>query len=168
MKSKTNLRLMQVIKAGYKVFSNRVYAPDGSEQKLYITNNGYPAFTYGLKNINRGLVHVHRMVAFQKYGDLIFKKGCQVRHLDSNKLNFSANNIDIGTGVENWWDRPKSMRDLMVSLSIAKVKKLTQAQADSIRAEYSKTNNLRVLSKKYNCSQSTLSAIIRGKIYVSQ
>lgn len=49
---------------------------------------------------------VHRLQAYQKFGDEIFKEGIVVRHLDNNSLNNCIDNIAIGTQQENMLDRP--------------------------------------------------------------
>lgn len=48
----------------------------------------------------------HRLQAYQKFGDEIYKEGIQVRHLDGNSLNNSFENIAIGTNKDNQQDIP--------------------------------------------------------------
>lgn len=53
---------------------------------------------------------VHRLQAFQKYGENLFDSGMEVRHLDGNKENNSYDNIVIGTHSENMRDIPEAIR----------------------------------------------------------
>ena len=48
--------------------------------------------------------YVHRLIAFQKFGDQIFKTGIVVRHLNCNSLDNSESNIEIGSQFENKMD----------------------------------------------------------------
>ena len=55
-------------------------------------------------------VPVHRLQAYQKFGDKIFESGTVVRHLDGNSLNNNFDNIEIGTQQENMMDIPTEQR----------------------------------------------------------
>lgn len=55
-------------------------------------------------------VRVHRLQAYQKYGNKIYQEGIDVRHLDNNKMNCAANNIAIGTRTDNMLDIPLEIR----------------------------------------------------------
>ena len=97
-------------KMGYEVIDGVVYKPNGEEQKLHLTL-GYPRFSIWLKDTKKTKrVSVHRLVALQKYGNKIYQKDIDVRHLDENKLNFLEDNIDIGTRKQNYMDIPKEKR----------------------------------------------------------
>ena len=52
----------------------------------------------------------HRFMGYLKFGDEIYTKGMQVRHLDGNPLNNSWDNIAIGTQRDNTYDIPKEKR----------------------------------------------------------
>lgn len=53
---------------------------------------------------------LHRLQAFQKFGEAIYEPGNVARHKDNNKLNNRADNILIGTQLENWNDIPEQSR----------------------------------------------------------
>ena len=59
-------------------------------------NKGYPRFSIHIGKKFKS-VHVHRLQAYQKFGQAMFQEGIQVRHLNGNKLDNSWNNIAIGT-----------------------------------------------------------------------
>lgn len=53
----------------------------------------------------------HRLQAYQKFGDKIFQKGIEVRHLNGNSLDNSYDNIGIGTLTDNRRDREKHRKN---------------------------------------------------------
>lgn len=55
-------------------------------------------------------IRFHRLQAFQKYGELMFAPGIQVRHLNGNKTDNRPENIAIGTAQENAMDKPAEVR----------------------------------------------------------
>ena len=50
-------------------------------------------------------VYIHRMQAYQKFGDLIFNDNIEVRHLNGNSFDNSFKNLAIGTPSENAMDK---------------------------------------------------------------
>lgn len=55
-------------------------------------------------------VYIHRLQAYQKYGNAIYGEGVQVRHLNGNSFDNSFDNIDIGSATNNAMDKPKETR----------------------------------------------------------
>ena len=47
------------------------------------------------------MVSAHRLAAYQKFGDLIYKDGIECRHVDGNKANFKPDNIILGSHAQN-------------------------------------------------------------------
>jgi len=80
----------------------------------------------------------HRLQAYKKYGDRIYKKGIQVRHLDNNPSNNSFENIAIGTAKQNYHDSLPEVRQQAI-----------QKGGDAIR----KFNHKNVISL-HNCGLS--------------
>jgi hypothetical protein len=72
-------------------------------------SNGYYKFKIRIKN---GYINclTHRLQAYQKYGEDIYKKGIVCRHLNGNPLDNSIENIAIGTQSDNMMDRKKEDR----------------------------------------------------------
>lgn len=52
---------------------------------------------------------IHRLQAYQKFGDKIYEKGIVVRHLNGDRYDNSYDNIDIGTNKDNKNDIPKEL-----------------------------------------------------------
>jgi len=120
---------------GYKVIKNIVYGPKGNIRKLDNHRN-YPRFNIVYKK-KRIPVLVHRLVAYQKYGKAIYKKGIQVRHLDNNSMNFSEENILIGTASENMMDIPQKERLKKAIHASKHIRKFTDAEMNEIRKYHS-------------------------------
>ena len=91
-----------------------VIGKNKKELSLYNYKN-YFFFSIKLFNSKTKLVGVHRLQAFQKYGEKIFEKGVQVRHLNGISSDNSFNNIAIGNNSENQLDIPKEDRILRAS-----------------------------------------------------
>jgi hypothetical protein len=86
---------------GNVVFKNKKRKP--------ILNGKYYIFTFKYENKSFN-VKIHRLQAYQKYGDIIFNKNIVVRHLNGNSLDNSFNNIEIGSYHDNTMDIPKEKR----------------------------------------------------------
>jgi len=92
-----------------------VLNPKEQVLKGAVDSKGYR--TFGMRFNKNSVRHVpiHKLQAYQKYGDKIFEKGIVVRHLDGNLLNNSWDNIAIGTQSDNMMDIPKNDRILNAS-----------------------------------------------------
>lgn len=77
--------------------------------------NGYLSFNIRLNGSKPTRSFVHRLQAFQKFGDELFKEGIVVRHLDGDSTNNSYNNILIGTQIDNMLDVPLEKRIINAS-----------------------------------------------------
>ncbi len=103
--------LIKAKNIGYRVTKEGdVYSPFSNKKiKLFGNGHGYKAFSVRLLGYSFS-VPVHRLVAFQKYGNKIFEKGIQVRHLNGDSRDNSHDNISIGTAYQNAMDKPKEVR----------------------------------------------------------
>ena len=113
MNNKNRDKIKCAIEKGYYVDNNgNVFNNAGLQRKINFKHNGYPFFT--IRDNYGKTVHilVHRLLAYQNFGDRIFKKNIVVRHLDGNPKNCTINNIAIGTQSENMYDIPKEKRYL--------------------------------------------------------
>ena len=93
----------------------------------YINNQGYYSFNNRIGK-DTTPVNCHRLQAFQKFGDDIFKEGIVVRHKNNNPLDNSWENISIGTHSDNMFDKPKELR-MEIAVNA------TRANQNSIRSE---------------------------------
>ena len=101
-------------------------------------------------------ISTHRLQAYQKYGDKLFKDGIVVRHLNSNPLDNSFNNISIGTQKDNYRDIPKENKKKMVYNQIKYPKEFVL----KLKEEYKEIKNYNELGRKYNISASTIRYLI--------
>lgn len=92
---------------GYRVVDGKVYNKNGYKLKNKISTSGYFYFHIFLNGVGKMVtINVHRLVAFQKYGNKMFDEGIVVRHLDGDKKNNLEENIEIGTRSQNEYDKP--------------------------------------------------------------
>ncbi|OMD44022.1 HNH endonuclease [Paenibacillus sp. RS8] len=107
MKSRQRM-LVTVHEEGYRVVGHQVLDHKGNEVKIYLNSAGYPFFILKQENGKAFHIPVHRLVAFEKYGVKMFRKGIIVRHLNDVKNDFSRDNISIGTHKQNADDRKRN------------------------------------------------------------
>ena len=79
------------------------------------TGTGYLSFNIRVGGKNPTRSFVHRLQAYQKFGEEIFKEGIVVRHLNGVSTDNSFENIGIGTPSDNTLDIPKEKRILNAS-----------------------------------------------------
>lgn len=97
------------VERGYFV-SEEGFAYNKKGEKVGFTHqNGYCFIKIRINKVLKQ-VAIHRIQAFQKYGNLLYQDGIEVRHLDGNSENNSHENIVIGTHQENIMDIPEQVR----------------------------------------------------------
>ena len=107
--SKKNKAIIIAFNKGYRIVDGRAYNPSGEELRIYPDDYGYLRMGMMI-DCRVTSFRIHRLVAYQKFRDMIFEKGVHVRHLDGNSKNNLADNIVLGTASDNSLDRPKSER----------------------------------------------------------
>lgn len=124
-------------------------------------NKGYKRVT--LRKIHKGKQYyyeLHRLIALTFLGKC--PKGKEVRHLDGNPLNNAIKNLKYGTRSENINDRWIHGEDLSKTFS----KKLDRNKVKEIKILIeSKKYKQKEIAKKYNVSNTTISAIKYGNIW---
>jgi len=88
---------------GYRVVGKEVFAPDGgiiplSDYRQYAT--GYLITIIDTDNTEK-MVALHRLVAYQKYGDAMYERGRCVKYINKNHLDFTENNIYLAAHVRS-------------------------------------------------------------------
>lgn len=71
---------------GYTVTRDGVVYYKGRKRSPTISKSNYYRFNIRINGINVP-IFVHRLQAYQKFGDRMFNPGIVVRHLDGNSLN---------------------------------------------------------------------------------
>lgn len=105
------------VERGYSVDKDgNVFNKDNKKLSIGKSKKGYLSFNIRLdKDSNPTRSFVHRLQAYQKFGDKIFEDGIVVRHLNGISTDNSYDNIDIGTYSQNSLDVPKEKRIRMSS-----------------------------------------------------
>ena len=103
-------RLIYAFTKGYKICKKgNVYNPNSKLMKGNKSSKGYITFCIRFEKKPTN-ISIHRLQAYQKYGDKIFEEGIQVRHFIGDSLDNSWDNILIGTVSDNHMDKSKKVR----------------------------------------------------------
>lgn len=96
-------------KGYYVTKEGKCFSPKGNELNKDINKDGYMQFAIRVGKTTRKVM-IHRLQAYQKYGEDLFNEGMVTRHLDGVHANNSWDNILIGTHSQNMMDIPKEKR----------------------------------------------------------
>lgn len=172
--SKCNKTLIYAFKKGYRILSNgSLTNPHGKQ--LHPTKNpaGYLKFNV-CKDGKGSIVYIHKLQAYQKFKDLMFKVGIQVRHLNEIKGDNRNKNIAIGTQSDNQQDTPLELRrkysekGRIKAIRVAAIKnrRFTDKVVTDIRKDHKKYKSYKQLMLKYNIkSKGTLYYILNNTNY---
>lgn len=141
---------------GYRVMDGVAYNSNGRARTATLTGRKrcqYLAFSLYTPN-GAVPVPIHRLVAFQKFGDLVFEPGTVVRHRDGNPLNNLEDNVLIGTISQNAMDRPEQARKEHAAKG---AQKHSDALIAEIRHDHQSGLGYKKLRAKYGLPLSTLS-----------
>lgn len=169
--SKGNRVILQAYRKGYRVRDDG--SVKGIRTDTLVTNvdgRGYAKFTMRTSPTDRYPVYVHRLQAYQKYGEKIFEDGIQVRHLDGNGENNSKDNVAIGTPSQNIRDIPKSVRIRCGRNAGRSQSPLSEKDVREIRERVKNDNydTYQKLAEEYGlASKGTISDIVNYKIWIS-
>jgi len=150
---------------GYRVTDDGILlGVNGLPKSARPCKRGYQNSTIKIGNACRRL-YVHRLMAYQKYGEAMFDSGIHVRHLNGVSTDNRIENIAIGTASENTMDKPESVRQLVSSqanrvFSDEQVKRILKDRAEG--ATYKE------LKERYGAPKSTLSYLFNRSMYAAQ
>lgn len=156
--SDANLNLLEAQKKGYRINKDgKILNPKGKILNGTIHTTGRRQFSMKDSNGHTIKIMVHKLQAFQMFGQKMFEEGIQVRHLDNDCLNNAVYNIDIGTQSENMMDRPKEERRRNASNP--------KHDHEAIIRDHKAGFNYAQLMRKYNISsKGTISHIIKNSL----
>lgn len=163
--SKLNDYIKEAYTKGYRVSADgTVYSYTGNQ--LIVNYQGRPPHRYARFSLKGNkVVIVHKLQAYQKFGEKIFQNGMVVRHLNGITTDNSVNNIGMGSQSDNMMDIPEETR-LATALIAAKVqRKLTWEEAELLRKDYVAGLTNKELCEKYELAKSTVSYIVNNKTY---
>lgn len=154
-------KVLVAVERGYRVSKEGVcYNNKGNSVGYDCKRSGYSFLKLKIdkKPIN---VRIHRIQAYQKYGDKLFEQGIVVRHKDRDGFNNSWDNILIGTASENRMDVPKGIRKRSAMIATSFVRKYDR---NVVKEFYSKTKSYKKTMEKFNISsKGTLHFILNGR-----
>lgn len=157
--------LLYAISIGYHTDdSGNLFKKDKISKANRINRDGYKILQTRISGKNVYIL-IHRIIAFQKFGNKIFDPGIEVRHLDGNKLNNHPDNILIGTHSENMFDVPLNLRMHRTRKGALKTRRFSYEEAEQIRKEHNQGLSYKELSTKYKIGKSVISYIINRKTY---
>lgn len=175
--SKTNKVLVISHDRGYRVLNGVVYNPKGEpvrgsyrkaapSYRKAALNVYYHYFSYNYNGQSVSLM-VHKLVAYQKFGDLMFRPSMVVRHINGNSLDNSEGNIEIGTILQNTMDRtPESRREHAIKASSHIYKFKDEELLRNFLNDRASGMVYRELMEKYSLSKSTVSYLLNKIEYV--
>ena len=138
---------------GYRVVNGQLLSPGGKPLAVTLKDGKYQRFTLKISKRDRRIIYVHRLVAYQKYGNKLFEKGIEVRHKDGNSFNNNNDNILLGTRSENQMDIPESERKQirLVGRKAAQkaLRKFSRTELEEIRAYHSKVRSYKKTMEKF-------------------
>lgn len=101
---------------GYYVDKNGVLFNKKDEKiSLSKTKKGYFSFNIRVNGSKPTRSFVHRLQAYQKFGEKIFDEDLVIRHLNGDSTDNTYDNIGIGTASDNMMDVPKEKRIINAS-----------------------------------------------------
>ena len=156
--------LIAVYDKGYRVTKNgEVIGLKGKKLKTRLTNRGYPYFNARVNGKKR-VITVHRLAAYQKFGDDLFEEGVVVRHLDNNKQNNSLENISLGNWHDNFNDMTEEIKNKMFASQI-RTRKFKDSDIKEIRKELENGTSIRELAERFEVHQGTIQQIKERRTY---
>lgn len=144
-------KLLKCYEKGYRIDKEGTICYKNNTRKGCIQYcNKIPYLKISIKIGNKTCnVPVHRLQAYQKYGNKLFENGMEVRHLNGNSLDNSYDNIAIGTHSENMFDKPKEVRLKQANIATSYMKKHNH---EEIYDYYIKCKSYKETMKKFNIS----------------
>lgn len=163
MISKQNKYTIYAFNLGYRSKNGEVYSPYRKAPLKLNEQNGYLRFCIRYKD-RVVPIYVHKLTAYQKYGQYIFDSGVEIRHRDGNSLNNSEDNILTGSHSDNIMDIPKNKRIAQSIKASSKIRKFTDDIITEIRDYYRECTSYKKTMEKFNIpSKGSLHYILNTK-----
>lgn len=139
------------------------FNPKGQKICGSVSTSGYLCSAIRI-NKKHAVFRFHRFMGYLKFGDKIYTKGMQVRHLDGNPLNNSWDNIDIGTQSENMHDIPKERRIECALKATQRVKRYSDEDVLEMKRLRDNGAKYSEIMERFNISsKGTLSFILNDR-----
>lgn len=164
--NRSNRALLRAWEIGYRVDSaGNVVSPYTGQLRKQQTRtdrrSGYRRVRFSVHHEGEKFpVEVHRLAAFQKFGEKLFESGIVVRHLDGDSTNNRPDNIAIGTPSDNEMDRSKEER-VARARHAASFRAWPEDTIAEIKRDRERGFTYKQLTEKYGIAKSTLSCMLR-------
>ena len=162
MEYKYNKNEKTAYQKGYRVTKEGVVIGKKKNPVGWLHTNGYRRFKirdHEGKNRNVG---VHRLQAYQKYGEKLYQEGYMVRHLDNDCTNNHYDNIDIGTASQHAHDIEAERRKKRAIHASSFIKKHNH---EEVKAFHKKCGSYKKTMEHFNISsKGTLSYILNKEL----
>jgi len=161
--NKTTQCLLHAYEKGYRCTpEGHVISPKETTLKLYKNQYGYCMFSISIgeihhKPISRA-IPVHRLQAYQKFGDACFEKGIHIRHLNGVQDDNRVDNIGIGSVSDNMMDKLPEDRMRTAINASCKIRKFSDSEMADIRTFYAN-------SKSYKNTMATFDITSKGTLH---
>lgn len=138
--SLSNQAVRIAYEAGYRIVRGKIISPKGKTLKGRI-EDGYVKFGIRLPvSFTRGKrkcksIKVHKMVAYQKYGEKSLESNVVIRHRDNDSLNNLDDNILMGSHSDNMMDKPESVRLSQSITASTHIRVLTDDQVAAVKTD---------------------------------
>lgn len=152
---------------GYSVdrAGNLLFNGKKSIKSVGLDRYGYSRFYFAYKTKKQQLIYIHRLQAFQKFGDKLFESDC-VRHKNNIPSDNSWDNILIGSFKENQNDIPLEIKAQRYLKIAHKNIKYPVPVRNKIRKLYMKNKDIAEISKRVNVPLETVRYIANGNSIV--
>lgn len=159
--SKRAEAVREAFKRGYRVSDSGEVSGSRVKVLRLDSTKSYPRFTIRIDG-SQYAVPVHKLAAYQKYGESALKKGVIVRHLDDNQWNNSPDNLALGGALQNAMDVPLEKRIERAQHAASFRRVLSDEDEQRIVEDRRYRGlSLKALSVKYNVSIGTIHNVIR-------
>lgn len=150
-----NINDYKVFKDG-RIFNNKT----GYKISQRLTKDGYASFTAGTR-LNRTRVRTHRVIA-ELFVDNPNNYD-EVDHLDCNRMNPAASNLEWVTHEENIKRAyARGRHDGRIAGEKNPKARLTEELVRQMRGEYGSGGRIKDIADKYGCPWSTVSNVVKG------
>lgn len=157
---KTNEALKNAFAKGYRVCADgAVVNKFGILRKLSIKKSHGSYLRFNINHEGEAYpVFVHKLQAFQKFGEQMFEPGIMVRHHDGDSFNNRKENILLGTPRDNAMDRdPEDRKAHAFKARSFRGTKLSPEILSQINLDHAAGLGYNRLEAKYGFGKSTLS-----------
>ena len=165
--SKTSKALRKAGSLGYHVTPGGAATTPSGRVVTRKCGRVFSYIAFGFVDDELGFVNVpaHRLQAYQKYGEAIFERGMEVRHLNGDYVDNSADNIALGTPTQNRMDMPVDVRRRIARAGAIAQRRLSDGQVERLRKRRREGAKYKDLMEEFGIAKSTVSYIVNHKTY---